>query len=342
MLTLADEDLLTPDPGNAGIRLPDRTLHLHLTGDCFRWSDSTKLSAMWPSSSSAPRLVLRCMIVAGGWAASAATDAVDFNRDIRPILSDRCYACHGPDEGKRKSGLRLDNKESAFQALVRPPCTGAREAGESSLVARVRSTDPRSHASPKFREALTGRPRWRSCRDGLSRGAVWQDHWAFTTPKRPTHSRSRPKSWPRMKSTTSSCRSWSARDSNRIRGSRPRHAAATGDLDLTGLPRRWSRWTPSFRTAVRARTNRWWTACWDPRYGERMASHWMDLARFADTSGYPLRRRAVHVAVAGLGHPGLQRQHALRPVHVGTTGRGSPAQSHPVPARLPPDSSATT
>ena len=67
------------------------------------------------------RLLARLLIA--GWFASSpvvrlsAAPAIDFNRDIRPILSDHCYACHGPDDGKRKSGLRLDQKESAFGKL---------------------------------------------------------------------------------------------------------------------------------------------------------------------------------------------------------------------------------
>src|SRR5262245_31919501 len=69
--------------------------------------------------------------------------SIDFDKQIRPILSDKCYACHGPDEHKRKSGLRLDRKESAFRELKSGnKAVVAGKPEESSLIARINSTDP--------------------------------------------------------------------------------------------------------------------------------------------------------------------------------------------------------
>ncbi|HTG45924.1 MAG TPA: c-type cytochrome domain-containing protein, partial [Verrucomicrobiae bacterium] len=75
--------------------------------------------------------------------------AINFNEQIRPILSDKCYACHGPDEHKRKAGLRLDRKESAFRELKSGHhALVAGKPGESSLIARITSSDPEEKMPP--------------------------------------------------------------------------------------------------------------------------------------------------------------------------------------------------
>ena len=235
------------------------------------------------------------MILVGGLTAAVdrstaagATDTVDFNRDIRPILSDRCYACHGPDEDKRKGGLRLDLKEGAFQALK----SGGHalvpgNVDQSSLVSRVRSTDPEEVMPPaKFGKPLSESQvalltRW------VQQGAVWQDHWAFLAPKRPTPPEVRQKSWPRNEID----------DFVLLRlerdGLEPNPEADRATLlrrvtlDLTGLPPTVEQvdaflqdGSPGAYEQVVDRL------LGSAQYGERMASHWMDLARFADTSGY--------------------------------------------------------
>ena len=100
-----------------------------------------------------------CLLVgvraAGAGAASPVP--IDFNRDIRTILSDRCYACHGPDENKRKAGLRLDRQEDAFKALKSGQhALVAGDLAKSSLVARILSTDPRTGGHDHL-HALDGR-----------------------------------------------------------------------------------------------------------------------------------------------------------------------------------------
>ncbi len=103
----------------------------------------------------------------------AAADEIDFSRDIRPILSDKCFFCHGPDEKKREADLRLDTREGALTVLKAEP-------GETSeLLRRIRSTDPdEMMPPPKSNRKLSPEQvdligRW------AAGGAPWGDHWAF-------------------------------------------------------------------------------------------------------------------------------------------------------------------
>src|SRR4051794_36188346 len=118
------------------------------------------------------------ILVCGGAAPSGRS--VEFNRDIRPILSENCYACHGPDKSHRKAELRLDIRESALEKEAIVPG----KADESELVARVLSQDPdevmpppKSHKtlSPAQKELLR---RW------VEAGAEYQAHWAYVPPRR--------------------------------------------------------------------------------------------------------------------------------------------------------------
>src|SRR5438067_6254357 len=106
---------------------------------------------------------------------------LSFNRDVRPILSNNCFACHGPDEKVRKADLRLDTKEGALASVVVPG-----KPGESELVDRVSSKDadtvmppPKSgkKLSPREIDVLT---RW------VKEGAAYANHWACVKPVRPT------------------------------------------------------------------------------------------------------------------------------------------------------------
>src|SRR5262245_26629883 len=111
---------------------------------------------------------------------------VDYNRDVRPIFSENCYACHGPDQNKRKAGLRLDRKEDAFAELKSGNhAIVAGDLAQSKLIERITSRDddeqmppPKTgkHLTPEQIDLLT---RW------IKQGAEWKGHWAYIKPERP-------------------------------------------------------------------------------------------------------------------------------------------------------------
>src|SRR6185436_296703 len=121
---------------------------------------------------------------------------IEFNRDIRALLSDNCFACHGPDENKRKAKLRLDVKEDA----LKPAKSGdlaivPGDLKKSQLIARITSKDEEEvMPPPKTGKKLTPAQidllkRW------IAEGATWQTHWAYETPKRPALPAVKDKKW---------------------------------------------------------------------------------------------------------------------------------------------------
>src|SRR5438552_2059991 len=130
--------------------------------------------------------------------AVAAQKDLDFNRDIRPILSDHCYACHGPDENKRKGGLRLDRREEAFQTLKSGnQAIVPGDPHKSTLVLRLTSRDadevmpPPKEGKPLSAAQIELLARW------VQTGAEWKNHWSFIAPERPVLPDVPQKNWPR-------------------------------------------------------------------------------------------------------------------------------------------------
>ena len=109
---------------------------------------------------------------------------IDFDRDIRPILSNHCYACHGPDAETREADLRLDQRAHLFADRDKPLVT-AGNPRKSILVQRIASKDedyrmpPADFLKPISQKQIDLITRW------VSQGAEWKDHWAWTTPERP-------------------------------------------------------------------------------------------------------------------------------------------------------------
>ena len=134
--------------------------------------------------------------LAGADATAAAK--VDFNRDIRPILSDTCFACHGPDAKQLKGGLRLDLKESAFQAGksgVAPIVPGKPE--QSAVYQRVTTADADEQMPPKKFGKQLSAAQVQTLRRWIAEGATYQSHWAFTAPVRPALPAVANTAWPR-------------------------------------------------------------------------------------------------------------------------------------------------
>src|SRR5688572_25143847 len=142
-----------------------------------------------PSTLEIRRPLLQTVFGIVGWlVASTAMSAapIDFNREVRPIFSEHCYACHGPDENKRKAGLRLDVYEEAIKSLK----SGNRaivpsDLTKSALIQRIMATDPEEimppvkHAKPLSAAQVEVLKRW------VQEGAPWKVHWSFLVPERP-------------------------------------------------------------------------------------------------------------------------------------------------------------
>ena len=116
---------------------------------------------------------------------SRADELVDFDRDIRPILSDNCFQCHGPDKENRDAELRLDRKENAFGIHNGVARIVPGTPGESELFRRVSATDPETRMPPKDSGRILTDQQIHLIRDWIAQGAEWKEHWAFVPPARP-------------------------------------------------------------------------------------------------------------------------------------------------------------
>ena len=229
------------------------------------------------------------LVGATGLAAAAADP--DFARDVRPILSNRCFKCHGPDEGNREAGLRLDLREAAVAALDsghRAIVPGRPD--DSELVARITSRDPDLVMPPPHTKVTLSATERRILQDWISAGADYRPHWAFAKPVRPavpTPAANPRSGWPRNGIDQFVL----ARLEREGLAPSPEADRATlcrrVHLDLVGLPP-----TPAELDAFLADTasdayeNLVDRLLASPRYGERWARRWLDLARYADTNGY--------------------------------------------------------
>lgn len=212
---------------------------------------------------------------------------VDFSQDIRPILSDVCFTCHGPDEQQRVSDFRLDTRDGAFAPLEDGHAIVPGDAGASLLVSRILSDDPDLQMPPPDSgRTLSGEQR-ELLRQWIEQGAPWQDHWAFVSPQRPVVPSPDDADWCKnaidhfvlAKLESAGLQPSAAAD---------RHTLIRRvTLDLTGLPPT----AAEVRAFVNDDSPNAWETVIDrllqsPRYGEHMAIGWLDAARYADTSGY--------------------------------------------------------
>src|SRR5262245_5082952 len=128
--------------------------------------------------------------------AATAKPSIEFNRDIRPILSENCFACHGPDKNKRKAGLRLDRKEEATSKLEsddRAIVPGDVE--KSKLLKLVTTTDEDDRMPPKKTGKHLTRAQIDLLRDWIAQGAPWQEHWSYIPPKKAPLPETKIKDW---------------------------------------------------------------------------------------------------------------------------------------------------
>jgi hypothetical protein len=216
---------------------------------------------------------------------------IDFDRDIRPILSDTCFKCHGPDEQQRKADLRLDTQQGLYRNENNVSVVVPKQPKDSELVRRITSMDPEDRMPP-IESRLNLKPaqisliqRW------IEQGAEWKQHWSFAPPIRPAAPKTKHDKW-----VGNPIDAFIAR---RLQdeGWAPSQPADSSTLlrrvafDLTGLPPTRKELTrfkvdiqfTSVNEALAKAVDRYLAT---PQYAERMAIRWLDAARYADTSGY--------------------------------------------------------
>ena len=226
------------------------------------------------------------------------TDTVDYARDVLPILSDNCYHCHGPDETARKAKLRLDTKEGAYRVKDDVAVLVPGKPADSELILRVTSADPDELMPPRDGVRKLTPKQIDTLKRWVEQGAKWGTHWSFVPPARSA-----------VPPVLAAHHDWARNDIDAFvlarlakegiakEGLAPQPAAEPARLlrrvtfDLTGLPP-----TPAEVDTFAADPS---PAAYEkavdrllasPRYGERMAVDWLDLARFADTHGYQADR----------------------------------------------------
>lgn len=203
-------------------------------------------------------------------------ERVDFNRDVRPILSDACFQCHGPDKAKRKGDLRLDSAEGK-KALV------AGKPAESELFKRIKTTEKDEMMPPASSGRKLSARQKEVLKAWIEQGGEWQAHWAYIVPKKPA--------LPPISAQNPLDRFVQARLEKE--GLKPSPLAAKHTLvrrltlDLTGLPPTPQEVEAFLKdTSADAYEKLVARLLRSQRFGERLAYDWLDVARYADSNGY--------------------------------------------------------
>ena len=220
---------------------------------------------------------------------NANAQVLEFDRDVRPILSEHCFACHGPDASKLKAGLRMDRKESVFSQLesgATAVVTGS--PNDSEMIRRIGSHDPEQVMPPPEEGKALTTIKIETLRRWVHEGAPWTNHWSFEMIKAPVVPRENlaagTVSNPIDSFVLSKLQSQGLSQSPKETKERLLRRVS---LDLTGIP-------PSLHdvkeflnddshTAFETVVDRLLNSI---HFGERMAMPWLDLARYGDTSGY--------------------------------------------------------
>ncbi len=219
-------------------------------------------------------------------------DPISFTADIRPIITNRCFKCHGPDDGAREAGLRLDSRDTATATTasgVTPIAPG--DLINSEIIRRITSADPDVRMPPpEVGDALSSHEidlltQW------IADGAIWEKHWSFVAPKRPALPEVADATWPLSAIDRFVLAELDRRQLTPAADANRHTLIRRLTLDLTGLGP-----TPE---AVAEFVNDDSPQAYDaliervlasPAFGERWASVWLDQARYADTKGYEADR----------------------------------------------------
>jgi hypothetical protein len=237
-----------------------------------------------------PRLLVSCLLLHAVTSWVSAAEPVDFNRDIRPILTKNCTTCHG---GVKQAG------ETSF--IYREEALGQGKSGKtivvpgdpaaSELVHRIKSSDPdermpppKEHPHPLEPQQVALLEQW------IKEGAKWGEHWSFQKPVEPPVPALKNTAWPKADLDRHVLAKLEAEKLSPMAEAPPGEWFRRVTLDLTGLPPTLEEWE-AFKQAVAANPQSAMEAAVDrllasPQFGERWAAMWLDLARYSDTTGF--------------------------------------------------------
>lgn len=211
---------------------------------------------------------------------------VDFQREIRPILSDKCFHCHGPDKATRMANLRLDAKADATTVRRRGAPIVPGDPAASQIIARIRHTNPALRMPPEHTHKTLTQQEIETLERWIREGADWKEHWAFQTPKRPPLPSVRNPAWVMNPIDQFLLARLEAEGLEPAPATDRRTLIRRATLDLTGLPPKPEE-VEAFATAKdpQAYSKLLTKLLASPHYGEHRARYWLDAARYADTHG---------------------------------------------------------
>jgi cytochrome c553 len=227
-----------------------------------------------------PRALGAMLILAAG--VQAAPGKLEYNRDVRPILADNCFACHGPDSAARKADLRLDSREEAIKGEAIVP--GKPE--KSPLIERINTSKQAEVMPPhKTNKSLTAAQK-ATLKQWIAEGAEYQAHWSFIAPTRPTLPEVKNQAWAKTPIDRFILAKLEAAGLAPAPEADRRTLARRLSLDIIGLP-------PSPKEVedfVNDKSPEWYEKYVDhlmksPAWGEHRGRYWLDAARYADSHG---------------------------------------------------------
>lgn len=222
-----------------------------------------------------------CVLWLGCWSPAAA-QTLFYNRDIRPILADNCFACHGPDSAARQADLRLDRQADALEA-------GAIEPGDpdaSELVERIFSTDPDLVMPPPSSHKQLTAEQQQTLRQWIAEGAKYEAHWSLIPPRKPEIPATRNSAWVRNPLDAFVLAKLESRGLQPAAEADLPTLVRRAALDLTGLPPTPAELVEVLQDPAPDRYERFVDRLLaKPQWGEHRGRYWLDYARYADTHG---------------------------------------------------------
>jgi len=219
------------------------------------------------------------------------SDRISYNFHVRPILSDKCFTCHGPDQNKLEAGLRLDLAKNAYASLPENPGAFAIVPGKpdsSELMKRIASQDPDYQMPPPDSHlSLLTEHEIEIIRKWIEQGAVYEKHWAFIPPKKAALPKVKNEDWVNNEIDHFTLAKMAEKGLAPNETASPEHLLKRISVDLTGLLPTEAEMdefaAADPEAAYEKAVDRLLAS---PHYGEKMALYWLDVARYSDSYGY--------------------------------------------------------